>query len=121
MSENISEPQRLDPKALEPASWAKAELTGWDDAKTASSAKAYVRACAGITRDKGLEQRARDPDLAATSSCTSATREVHSEALRRGRSLWLTKPGLETAPRSLRIKERARVRADLINEVSQPS
>ena len=56
MSENVREPQRLDPKALDPASWAKAEVTGWDDAKTASSAKAYVRACAGITRDKGLER-----------------------------------------------------------------
>ena len=74
MSENVTEPQRLDPKALEPASWAKAELTGWDDAKTASSAKAYARARAGITRNTGLERQVRDSDLAATSSCTSATR-----------------------------------------------
>ena len=74
MSENDSEPQRLEFTALEPASWAKADLTGWDDAKTASSAKAYVRARAGIIHDKGLEWRARDSDLAATSSCTSATR-----------------------------------------------
>ena len=43
MSENVTEPQRLDPKALKPASWAKAELTGWDDAKTASSAKAHAQ------------------------------------------------------------------------------
>ena len=74
MSENGTEPQRLDPKTLELASWANAEVTGCDDAKTASSAKAYARARVGITRDKGLERRARDPDLAATSSCTSATR-----------------------------------------------
>ena len=74
MSENVTEPQRLDPKTLELASWANAEFTGCEDANTVSSAKAYARARVGITRDKGFERRARDSDLAATSSCTSAKR-----------------------------------------------
>ena len=42
MSEKVTEPQRLDPKTLELASWANAEFTGWDDAKIASSAIAYT-------------------------------------------------------------------------------
>ena len=45
---------------------------------------------------------------------------VHAEALLRGRSLRLAEPNLKTATRSPRIKKRARVRADLVNEVSQP-
>ena len=42
MSENVTEPQRLDPKTPELASWANAEFTGCDDSKTASSAKVYA-------------------------------------------------------------------------------
>ena len=68
------EPQRRAPNEREPTSWEKAEFTGWDDVNVASSAMAYALARAGITLERGLERRARDSDLAATSSSTSATR-----------------------------------------------
>ena len=45
---------------------------------------------------------------------------VQTEALRRGRSLWLTKPALKLATGSFRVKQRSRSRANFVNKFSQP-